>query len=368
MSVEGSAGPRVLVLWAHESSPNLGVAVLARGSRDLVRRANPNSTVTLTNYGARPPEIPWGRPRSLLRERVQKRNGMHEYFQRFDLVWDTRSGDSFADIYGFERHLTMCLVHEFARQAGTPVVMAPQTIGPFHDLRSKLLARRTLRRSDYVVSRDPVSTEVAKRLGREVDRTTADLVFGIDPPSVGDRRDVLLNVSGLLWHKNPHVDAASYRTLVANLVERLRAEGRDVALLAHVLDSSVSDNDVIAIRDLASGLPDDVEIVVPKDLDDVRSIIAGSRVVIGSRMHACLNALSVGVPAVPLAYSRKFAPLLESVGWTELFDLRTDTSVDVESQIVEAAARVTPSSAKAASERGRESLTPIVEHLTRVLA
>ena len=32
-------------------------------------------------------------------------------------------------------------------------------------------------------------------------------------------------------------------------------------------------------------------------------------------MHACLNALSLGVPAVPMAYSRKFAPLLEDLGW-----------------------------------------------------
>jgi polysaccharide pyruvyl transferase WcaK-like protein len=40
-------------------------------------------------------------------------------------------------------------------------------------------------------------------------------------------------------------------------------------------------------------------------------------------MHACLNALSGGVPAVPLAYSRKFAPLLAQLGWTYGVDLRT---------------------------------------------
>ena len=47
---------------------------------------------------------------------------------------------------------------------------------------------------------------------------------------------------------------------------------------------------------------------------------------IGSRMHACLNALSVGTPAIPLAYSRKFAPLLGDLGWAHVVDLRTQAS------------------------------------------
>ena len=40
-------------------------------------------------------------------------------------------------------------------------------------------------------------------------------------------------------------------------------------------------------------------------------------------MHACLNALSVGTPAIPLAYSRKFEPLLADLGWRSVVDLRT---------------------------------------------
>lgn len=354
---------RVLVLWSHESSPNLGVAVLARGSRDLIRRAMPGADITFTNYGNRPPEIPWGSPRSLLRERVQSRVGMQKYFAGFDLVWDTRSGDSFADIYGFERLLTMGLVHEFASQADVPVLMAPQTIGPFRSRRARLLGRRTLRRSEYVVARDPISAQAAEQLGRPADAVTADLVFGIDQPAVTEHRDVLLNVSGLLWQTNPHVDASTYREVVRDLVARLRAEGREVALLAHVLDSPVSDNDVLAVRSLAADLPSDIEIVVPEGLDHARSIIAGAELVIGSRMHACLNALSVGVPAIPLAYSRKFAPLMESVGWTEIFDLRTERPSDLGGQVVDAAARVTASDAKAAAERGRESLTAVIAHL-----
>ena len=81
-----------------------------------------------------------------------------------------------------------------------------------------------------------------------------------------------------------------------------------------MIDSPVADNDVPAIRELAAELGGDVEIVLPQDLDEVRAVTASAAVVVGSRMHACLNALSTGTPAVPLAYSRKFDPLLRDLG------------------------------------------------------
>lgn len=348
--------PRILVLWAEESSPNLGVAALARGSRDLLRRIHPGAEFIFANYGARPAEVPWGRPRSLLRERVLPRYGMQDYFGDFDLIWDTRSGDSFADIYGLGRHITMSTVHEFAREAGAPVVMAPQTIGPFGTRRGRALARWNLNRSHLVFARDPRSAAEATALRRPADMTAADLVFAIDQPEPGPQRDVLVNVSGLLWQTNPHVDAAAYRRTVLELVERLRADGRVVTLLAHVLDNPSPDNDVPAVRELAREFGEDLEVVVPTDLDSVRETIAGANILIGSRMHACLNALSVGIPAIPLAYSRKFAPLLDSVGWSAGFDLRADDLGVMPRQVVRLTAELTAAQARETANAGRHSL------------
>lgn len=366
MTAETRTAPRFLVLWAEESSPNLGVAALARGSRDLLRRVDPDAEFVFANYGARPTEIPWGRPRSLVRERIQNRFGMQAYLRQFDLVWDTRSGDSFADIYGIDRHLTMSLVHEFAVQAGTPVAMAPQTIGPFGTRRGRLLGRRTLHRSTTVLARDPDSVRAADQLGRPADLMTADLVFAIDPPTPGPSHDVLFNVSGLLWQANSHVDAHAYRRVVRESIAGLRAAGRDVTLLAHVLDSPHSDNDVPVVRELSEESGGELDVVVPTSLDDVRSTIAGASVLIGSRMHACLNALSVGVPSVPLAYSRKFAPLLRSVGWDVGFDLRTDDPVSLPSRIIEAVEHVDPAGAREAAAKGRASLDAAVDLLRTV--
>ena len=316
---------RVLVLWADEESPNLGVRVLARGTAELARSVWPEAEVTFHNYGSRLAQLPIGRIRSLLVERVTGRRGMQRWFREFDVVIDTRSGDSFTDGYGLHRHAVMTAVGVFAAQAGVPVVLGPQTIGPFETRRGRALARATLRSAAAVLARDSASAAVAQSLGA-LATTTTDVVFSLPlPPPVLPQHDVILNVSGLLWNENPHVDSGQYRSTVELLARELLASGRRVTLLAHVVHSGNEDSDIAATHALAELLGEgEVEVVVPYDLDDVRTVIAESRVLVGSRMHACLNALSLGIAAVPMGYSDKFAPLLADLGWPYGVDLRTE--------------------------------------------
>ena len=305
--------------------------------------------------------------RSLVRERVTGRLGMRRWLERFDLVWDTRSGDSLSDIYGAHRHSVMSAVHEFAVQAGRPVVMAPQTIGPFRSATGRALARRSLHRSALVFARDPVSADAAASLGRPVDAVTSDLAFAIPPPEeIARRRDVILNVSGLLWQENPHVDARAYREAVTTIVRMLLAGSRSVAVLPHVLDSHDRDNDAPAVDALSAEFGADLEVVAPRGLDDARAIIAGSRVLIGARMHACLNALSTGVPAIAMAYSRKFAPLFDAIGWPYSVSPASggDAGGEAATRVIELLAD--PSLERMALEtrtRGRASMAPILPAL-----
>jgi polysaccharide pyruvyl transferase WcaK-like protein len=130
---------------------------------------------------------------------------------------------------------------------------------------------------------------------------------------------VLVNVSGLLWSTDGLGAAQRYRSIVRTLITGLQQRGRQVALVSHVLDSTNPDNDEPAARQLQDEFG--LDHLVPESLEDMRSIAAGAQLMIGSRMHACLNALSVGTPAIPLAYSRKFAPLLHDLGWRHVVDL-----------------------------------------------
>jgi polysaccharide pyruvyl transferase WcaK-like protein len=243
--------------------------------------------------------------------------------RQYDLVFDTRSGDSFADIYGLDRLVAMSALAEFVHRCDVPLVLGPQTIGPFDTRRGRAIGRRSMRTARAVMARDGASADCAQDLGVRVDVRTTDVVFALPVPERTGERDVVLNVSGLLWNGSPHVDPASYRAVVRGLYRGLVERDRRVTLLAHVLDSRSPDNDVPTAEAFAAEVGGSVEVVVPSSLTEVREVVASAEVVLGSRMHACLNALSVGTPAIPLSYSRKFEPLLADLGWTAQVDLRS---------------------------------------------
>ena len=314
---------RILVLWASGHSPNLGVRVLGEGTAAILGRVWPRAEIVFHNYGARAAPVPIGSLRGIAKETVTRRGGLREWFSSFDLIVDTRAGDSFASIYGLDRHASMCAAMEYAHRCDVPIVLGPQTIGPFDSHVSEFMARRSLRTATLVMARDSESAQVAAELGRPVDVLTTDVVFALQVPEIATCRDILLNISGLLWRPNPHVDCAAYRDTVTRVYESLAAQGRTVSLLAHVLGSSGVDNDIPAVHEFRDLVAPGAEILEPTSLTDVRQMLRGAELVIGSRMHACLNALSVSTPAIPLAYSRKFAPLLGDVGWRHLVDLRT---------------------------------------------
>ncbi|MCZ2817754.1 polysaccharide pyruvyl transferase family protein [Modestobacter sp. VKM Ac-2984] len=356
---------RALVLWADQHSPNLGVRALAEGTAALLGRVWPGVEVVTQNYGSAVAPVRLGDPRALAVERVTRRAGLREWVRDFDVVVDTRSGDSFSDIYGLQRLFAMSWAAEHVHSTGVPLVLGPQTIGPFDGRRARALARRSLGVATTTMARDHLSADHAAELGRPVDVLTTDVVFALDLPARVSTHDVLLNVSGLLWRSGEHVDSDRYRQTVGRLHEELVRRGRRVALLAHVLDSASADNDVRAAREFAAEREDAPEVLVPTSLAEVRRMVAGAELVIGSRMHACLNALSVGTPAVPLAYSRKFEPLLAGVGWPHLIDLRTEPDpVDATLRIVERTDLA--ATARGVRDRAQELLVPAETALRRL--
>lgn len=320
---------RVLVLWADEESSNLGVRVLGQGAAALARRAWGYETLIdfqSFSYGPLQTQLSG---KIVLKGMLTANRELRKQMGKYDAVIDTGAGDSFTDIYGLKRLAIMFYARFVAQKSSVPVILAPQTIGPFETRVGRFLAKRTLRSAHSVMARDSISMEFAKGLGPEADCLATDVVFALEQPAApaSSTGDIVLNVSGLLWSGDAHVSKEKYQSLTRELIVQLLAAGRSVTLMAHVLDNPSTDNDVTVIRALAAEFRGQVTVFIPTDLDDVRRFISGCSVVIGARMHACLNALSVGKPAIPLAYSRKFAPLLADIGWPHTLDLRKDQDI-----------------------------------------
>lgn len=317
---------RVLVLWADGESPNLGVQVLGAGAASVARSAwGQHVTVNLQDFAGTQTGVGMG-IKAIAKEFFGRKRNIRDFLRGHQFVLDTGAGDSFTDIYGFKRMLTIFIIQRWCLKEGVPLVLLPQTIGPFDSIFGRLLARRQLSRLSLVMTRDPRSAEISTQLGRAPEVASSDLVFALPQVKAGASYDVLLNVSGLLWNPNRHVDYANYRQAVRSFIELLNAQGRHVTLLAHVVDGSPGDDDSAAINDLVDDASLTVTALIPESLVEARRVIAGANLVVGARMHACLNALSMGVPSIPWAYSRKFEPLLAQLGWNHIVDLKTTHS------------------------------------------
>lgn len=267
-----------------------------------------------------------------------------------DVYLSLAGGDSFSDIYGLLRLLYMALPQILALALDKPLVLLPQTYGPFKGRVARSIARYILRRARCIYSRDREGVEVVKELLGERDgrvKFAYDMGFALEPmppgPAVQERLAALrqrgrligFNVSGLLYMGGYSRDnmfglRVEYRKLVRTIIERLAGRGDiQVLLVPHVFgDDEDSESDAPACRQVACELGSRWRgrvhyIEGMFNHHEIKHLIGQCDFFLGSRMHACIAALSQCVPAVGLAYSRKFAGVLNSVGGgSRVVDLR----------------------------------------------
>lgn len=344
---------RILVIWADPDSPNFGVRALATGLRDGLSDV---AELTFASHRSPLTSGPLSLKRVLLGIILPTSAVLRE-IASYDAVIDVGEGDSFASIYGWKRFGKVLSTKVLAHRSGRTLVLAPQTLGPWQGWLATRAARFVLGRAQGVWARDSRSLERARRAGVTNVSLASDLVFAIEEGSSdsGPNRaagDVLLNVSGLLWNHNDHVDSESYRQLITSTIEAVQRDGRRVRLLVHVSSPGTRDDDGVVADELSRRYS--LTVVAPDSLVEMRAAITEAGLVVGSRMHACLNAISLGVPTLPLAYSDKFAPLFEDLGYKHVRDLRIPRTVeaaDIVSMVEDARMR---EDARKARLRGRE--------------
>lgn len=267
-------------------------------------------------------------------------------------------GDSFSDIYGFRRLLYVCLPQLLVLAMGRPLILLPQTLGPFKAGWARLLGRFLMARATKVYSRDHESLKIARELLGNVApghlAYSQDMAFALLPlaPDSGlpawatksGKALVGLNVSGLLFmggytRSNMFGLEGDYPELMRELVRWFTREANaNVVLVTHVTGH---ESDATACRELHEELAAECDgklfLADPGyDHRQIKHLIGQCDFFLGARMHACIAALSQGVPAVGLAYSRKFAGVFESVDVGDLVvDLRSVKSTDALAKIAD---------------------------------
>ena len=255
------------------------------------------------------------------------------------VILDVSGGDSFTDLYGAPRFNDIIAPKNLARALGIPLVLLPQTYGPFASRRNERTARDLIADSTLAYARDEDSYErLQEILGHRFDpdrqRLGVDVAFGLratrprflEPelhkvladcprPLIG------LNISGLLANRPSEAMqrfslASDYRQMVRVLVVRLlETTDAQIVLVPHVqAPEGHYESDLDASLGVLEALPEKLKVAAkerislvrePYDAKELKWIIAQMEWFCGSRMHSTIAALSSGVVACALAYSLK---------------------------------------------------------------
>lgn len=336
------------LLWHSMNSDNLGVGALTVSHIAIVEAACRKAGVT-----PRFIVIGWTDPKPFYFTRpdlevVQLRmkdfirpNGLWATFRRCDIVLDIGGGDSFADIYGPGRIWRMLAGQNIAMLAGRPFVLSPQTIGPFSRAWARRLALNVMRRARAVASRDALSVAFARKIGfsgRLIEASDVAFRLPYDQPDDADggRIRVGVNVSGLLMNGgytggNMFGLTVDYPELAKAMLDHFAAiPDVELHLVGHVVsDSQEVEDDYRASLALAEAYPGVQVAPAFKTPSEAKSYIARMDFFVGARMHACIAALSSGVPVMPTAYSRKFAGVFGAIGYDHCADCKSETGDEV---------------------------------------
>lgn len=375
------------ILGASFGTNNLGIAALTCGTVASICHFCPDARIFLLDYGVEPATYqvmhPGGAatvelvnirfskkiylrnniafllflalchrilPLQKWRDRLQQRNSILKSIKEADVICSIAGGDSFSDIYGIRRLIYVALPQILVQLLGKPLVQLPQTFGPFNGTLAKALSSRIIKHSWKVYSRDLRGLEAVRHISGIDPAGVAfgyDMGFVLEPhirpermPAWLDDRDktyplVGFNISGLLimggyTRSNMFGIKADYNRLVQRLIDFFVREcGVHVMIVPHVYGTDEGgESDTIASRKVYDQAACDVKshlylIEEKYDQHEIKAIIGRCNFFVGSRMHACIAALSQCIPTVGLAYSNKFHGVFESVGAEKLaIDIR----------------------------------------------
>ena len=211
-----------------------------------------------------------------------------------------------------------------AKKAGVRTFLFPQSIGPINKAVDLWVIKHLCRVLDRIFVRDRTSELFLSRRGLGTEKTffVPDIVNAM-PLLLPHFYDASIKTTGLGISVIDYSFASSfdsialnhYLSVLSNSAAHYFAQtGEPIRLFVQVSIPNVDDDLPIAkllyqlIRQ--RGIPVDI-FPVGSPLEKYIHAVQGCRFFIGSRMHACIFALSSAVPTIGLAYQPKFFGLFE---------------------------------------------------------
>ncbi len=281
------------------------------------------------------------------RDKIIKSNSWLSSLEEADFICDIRGGDSFSDIYGLKGYLFESIPRIVILLLKKKMVLLPQTYGPYNSLISRITARFILKRSNLIFSRDMKSIELIRQLIKKKTflgkvKFCPDVAFSLDPekpktinisPSIKKKSNYKLlgfNINSLMYYggysrRNMFGLKFDYKNFVFKLIKLIiERTTDDILLIPHHFGPIGSiNNDYEVCKEVmeyyCNKYKSRIHLVdLEYNQNELKYIITLCDFFIGSRMHACIAALSQGIPTISVAYSKKFMGVFDSVGLSHM--------------------------------------------------
>ena len=320
---------RIGLLWHSLRAGNLGVGALTLGNMTIIREVAEElgrdvEFVVLSMRESYTQSIAPGVKQFEIDTRAMvSPGGFWSEIGSLDAVVDIGAGDSFADIYGAKRFGFMWLSKQLTTARRIPLILAPQTIGPFENPVLRRLAKSVMEQAEAVVARDRKSLAAIEETAPKANSHLAvDVAFKLpfeDRSSLRGSNGKFrlgINASGLLCRQaetkeNRFGLSFDYLRLHRRLIDHFTSSNDvEVHLVTHANSAKdKSDDDGARADALHAEFPRTIRVPDFADPSEAKSYISGLDFLIAGRMHACIAAFSSCTPVVPIAYSRKFSGL-----------------------------------------------------------
>jgi colanic acid/amylovoran biosynthesis protein len=235
-----------------------------------------------------------------------------------------------------------------AQRLGVPVIIFPNSFGPFETTFSRWFTSRLLNNCALVTARESKSKEIVDILVPKKARQFPDMAFllKIEPKDSEWARNELANLGvnidgsavGITmrpWrfpdHAQPKEAYNAYIDSIAEFIRYLQTQNFQPILFVHVRGPGLHETDKLAIDDCLLKLKDNHPIVVDNEYNCIQMMALYSYLgyMIGTRFHSCIFSMVKSIPTLAIGYQGyKASGIMFDMGLDEYFVDINDISAE----------------------------------------
>lgn len=226
------------------------------------------------------------------------------------------SGFAYGDQWTYRMSRYSAKLASISKKKDKPYILMPQAFGPFNNDSNRNWTKKLVDNSRIVFSRDTTSYKEIDSLKcatehyKSPDITINHSRVTIDNIEAENKVCIIPNEK-VFSDSRSDITKIEYLAALEFIIENLAAKNIQTLILNHEGESD---------RELCNSLSNkyNIELIDFRNHWEVKSILSKSLLVISSRFHGCVSALSQGVPTACIGWSHKYEELFTDFGVPEL--------------------------------------------------